>query len=130
MEWKLTRGKMRPNLLKYSKEADPAAVEAASTAAFQHLAEFTGSHTPSLVKSVRAALDELTVIKVGWPLGSGMSPCWHCGCSVRTPVRACRFCLAVPPNVAGIAARIRHHSTNTLPVGPCRVWDPPQLPAC
>ncbi|KAI7837728.1 hypothetical protein COHA_008450 [Chlorella ohadii] len=43
VDWKLKRGKWRPRLLDFAKQADPAAVEAASRAAFAALAGSGGS---------------------------------------------------------------------------------------
>lgn len=43
MDWKLKRGKWRPRLLDFAKQADPAAVEAASRAAFEALGGAGGS---------------------------------------------------------------------------------------
>jgi hypothetical protein len=66
VEWKLTRGKTRPRLLDYAKQAPPSAVEAASTAAFDLLAVHRGKEVPAPV--VKQALAALTVLKVGCAL--------------------------------------------------------------
>lgn len=61
VEWKLTREKNRPNLLKWAREASPAAVEDASTKAFEVLSAQGGSEPPLDV--VKRAMAEMTVIK-------------------------------------------------------------------
>jgi hypothetical protein len=61
VEWKLTRGKTRPNLLKWAREAGPAAVQAASTKAFDVLAPHRGKEAPPA--AVKEALAALTVLK-------------------------------------------------------------------
>ncbi|EFN53176.1 hypothetical protein CHLNCDRAFT_136983 [Chlorella variabilis] len=61
VDWKLTRGKSRPRLLAFAKEAAPAAVQAASTAAFDLLAPHRGREAPPA--AVKEALAALTVLK-------------------------------------------------------------------
>ena len=64
MDWKLTRGKWRPRLLDFAKALPPAAVEAASAAAFGLLAPHRGGEAPQEV--IKEALAALTKpLKVG-----------------------------------------------------------------
>lgn len=85
VDWKLLRGKWRPRLLDFAKQADPAAVEAASRAAFQALGSGGGGSgsagsgqeggsraaaEPSEA-NIKHALAELCVLKVRPQVG-----CW------------------------------------------------------
>ena len=88
MDWKLQRGKWRPRLLDFAKQADPAAVEGASRAAFQALGGSSssgdsgsaGSRQPGSSQeaaeptetAIKQALAELCVLKVG--AGCGGEP--------------------------------------------------------
>jgi len=60
VEWKLTRGKWRPNLLKYAKDASEEAVVAATKKAFACL----GTAASPDMAHVEEALKELTTLKV------------------------------------------------------------------
>lgn len=78
MDWKLQRGKWRPRLLDFAKQADPQQVEAASRAAFEALggadsggkagasgAEGSSSRAAEPPEAaIKQALAELCVLKV------------------------------------------------------------------
>ncbi|PRW59936.1 hypothetical protein C2E21_1882 [Chlorella sorokiniana] len=71
VDWKLLRGKWRPRLLDFAKQADPGGVEAASRAAFQALGEPGSSSGAGCSKAaaepteaaIKQALAELCVLK-------------------------------------------------------------------
>lgn len=80
MDWKLTKGKWRPRLLDFAKQADASAVQAATTEAFQHLQQHnsakgsnTSSAKPTPQQAVSAALKRLCDLKgVGPATASAM----------------------------------------------------------
>ncbi|GBF91960.1 hypothetical protein Rsub_04684 [Raphidocelis subcapitata] len=59
VEWKLKRGKFRPNLLRFAQELQPEAVAAATAAGFAHLPAPGGAPGAA----ARAAMAELTSLK-------------------------------------------------------------------
>lgn len=64
VEWKLARGTWRPRLLDFAKQQDAGNVRAASERALSHLRASSAADVQGAVVSLKAALAELTTLKV------------------------------------------------------------------